>query len=156
MTNQIDPTTPARICPVCQGQDIGFDTMDNSLSSNQLRCHRCGFEGITSEFPTLNKDGTVLETLIYACPDCRGTGIYRKSMDDGAGIVCSTCKGEAKIVLEYTPFTERVLRDDIEFVRYDTNTAARQGYPGGQIPYSAFLAGQMPDRYHEAEDASQP
>lgn len=42
------------------------------------------------------------------CKACYGYGIYTGMAErDGSAVVCTTCKGTGKQILEYTPFSER-------------------------------------------------
>lgn len=86
-------------------------------------------------------------TLEYACNACRGSGVFRGMGEPpGYGVICWDCKGSGKRVFEYTPFTERVHRDDIKRIGHSggsiRNTRTDPEQEG--IPYEDWLAGKEP------------
>lgn len=62
------------------------------------------------------------------CWSCGGTGIYRGFAEPkSVGVVCLTCEGTGKMILTYTPFTARKLRNDVETVQRSTGSFVATG-----------------------------
>jgi hypothetical protein len=73
------------------------------------------------------------------CKDCKGTGVYRGiSEPKKVGVICTDCKGTGNHIIVYTPFAERLQRDDVEIVRNGFDSKKT-------VTYEEFLAGKMPN-----------
>lgn len=80
------------------------------------------------------------------CSACRGTGLrHGHAEPKGVGVVCAECKGKGETKLSYTPFTSRVIRDDIEFVTRSSAWFFGVVPIGTQISYEEFLEGKIPE-----------
>ena len=80
------------------------------------------------------------------CGSCRGTGLYRGMAEPkGVAVVCLRCNGTGCAEVEYTPFTERKRRDDVQTVKLSRGTFILSCGPvGDSVTYSEFMAGKMP------------
>lgn len=81
--------------------------------------------------------------LIVNCRSCRGTGVYRGMAErNGFAVICHTCDGTGAEIIEYIPFTQRVVRDDVKTVGV-ANGFIRSSDPN-EVTYEEFLNGKMP------------
>jgi hypothetical protein len=72
------------------------------------------------------------------CTACRGTGVYRDwCWLPGIGDLCLDCEGSGKVEYEYTPFTGRKKRADVNKVRLLMNYRVPDPY--NAISYEEFL-----------------
>lgn len=77
------------------------------------------------------------------CESCEGTGIYKGRCEkEESGVICLTCNGSGKDILEYIPFIERKLRTDIKRVYSETAhnkiNDEDQEYLGKTIHFSKY------------------
>jgi hypothetical protein len=81
------------------------------------------------------------------CTSCGGTGLYRGFAEpQGTAVVCLNCKGTGCITLQYTPFTKRHEKRDIQYVQRSSGSLICLGVgpTGGRITYREFAEGKMP------------
>ena len=86
-------------------------------------------------------------TVKFECSACGGTGLYRGMCEGkGTAVVCLRCDGTGCRDLEYTPFTERKPRTDVEHVYLSRGTFIGTGVgpAGSSVTYEEFLQGKMP------------
>lgn len=88
-----------------------------------------------------------MDSVKAECGPCGGTGIYSGIAEPvGVGVVCLRCRGSGGHSIEYTPFTGRKRRTDIQEVRLPKGFSILHCGPGiGSVEYADFLAGIMPE-----------
>ena len=98
-----------------------------------------------------NHGGPGMRSLVFQsqevqCPTCEGTGIYRGIAEpDGVGKVCRDCKGTAKQIRKFVPFTGRIVRNDVTHVVAADEGVLHTPYTEqGSISYEDFLKGKLP------------
>lgn len=92
------------------------------------------------------------------CSDCGGSGVYTgwagAEKQDGEkidGVVCTTCDGNGWVMVQYVPFVERVVEEDIANVRLSMRTIANRhsgiwsGRQSTAVTYQEFLNGKRPE-----------
>lgn len=86
-------------------------------------------------------------TIEIQCLDCQGTGIYHGFAEPvGVGVICLECNGKGGVKISYTPFTGRIIRDDIHTVYRSRGNFIPTGIGpiGNSIAYQDFLKGKKP------------
>jgi hypothetical protein len=84
--------------------------------------------------------------LKIECKACSGTGLYRGCAEpQGVAVVCFVCGGSGESLIEYTPFTGRKRRNDVQYVQRSKGSFILNCGPTGQsITYDQFFNGELP------------
>lgn len=88
-----------------------------------------------------------METIKAECSSCTGTGIYCGMAErHGTGVVCLQCGGTGYKTIQYTPFTGRKRRNDVNSVSQSRGSfiGTGVGAVGRSISYEEFFSGKMP------------
>lgn len=79
------------------------------------------------------------------CKSCRGTGLYRGFGEkQGFAVVCWSCGGSGKDVIDAEPFTGLKPRIDVQRVGRYIGKYQSVEQNGGSVSYEEFLSGKLP------------
>lgn len=83
--------------------------------------------------------------LEVECQSCAGTGVFRGLMEgEGVGVLCRTCNGSGKEMIDRRLFNGRRFRSDVHIVKVSILAGAESGPVGQGVKYEEFLEGKMP------------
>jgi len=55
------------------------------------------------------------ESVVAECSACDATGLYQGFCEKrGAAVICTRCEGTGKVTIDYIPFTERKIKENVK------------------------------------------